>query len=406
MTQTERSLWQRGLTAAARVGLVLLVGPAGNRLGFPQPASSVSASADSAPEAAEDRDSGQGLVAEFGSVVASFKFFGDVGSQYSSIPSGDSSRSSFTAGSLVFFSSVHLDEHLQILSEVVAEFDADTNEVGFEMERLWGSYVLNDRFYLKLGREHSPVSRWNRHYHHGRLLWPAATQPFLARFEDQGGPLPVHQVGAEVGGKLQTGAGEFSYIAVVSNGRGLERTEVTNLRDHNSSKAWDVGGSYSPSGLPGFVIGADYHRDEIPPRPAPDPSTPEARETITTVFSELRLGSFETIAEFAQIRHERDSPETVFNHRSGYLQASYQSGKFTPYARIDLRSMDGGDPFFLDDDLDLDRWEGLAGIRHELGDNGAVKFEVGYGRGENRDDAGLVRRRGFTSAALQLAWGF
>lgn len=369
--------------------------------------STVRAQADPAQEEEEEEEgSGEGIVARFGGVTASFQFFGDVGAAYDSRADSSGSRTSFLAGSFDFFSAVRLNDHLQTLAEVVAEFDDDTNEIGFELERLWGQWSRNDAFYLKAGREHGPVSRWNRRYHHGRIFWPAATQPFLARFEDQGGVLPIHYAGVEVGGTLHTGAGALGYIGVVSNGRGLERTEVTNVRDRNDTKAWDAGFSFSPSGVSGLVLGANYRRDRIPPDPALGPIATETRETISTAFGELRAGRFEASAEFARIEHEGVSFGPRFRHRSWYLQMNCRREGLEPYARVDVRRMDVGDPFFIAADLDLDRWDALAGVRIDLGDQAAFKAEGGRGRAEERDGTGAVGRRGFTLSTLALQWVF
>jgi hypothetical protein len=47
-----------------------------------------------------------------------------------------------------------------------------------------------------------------------------------------------------------------------------------------------------------------------------------------------------------------------------------------------------------------------VGIRHELTAGSAIKFELGFGHGQNRDDLGAVSTDDFISAALQIAWTF
>src|SRR5262249_14008682 len=138
------------------------------------------------------------------------------------------------------------------------------SDVGVDLERLWGAWTLGDELYLKIGREHSPQSRWDRRYHHGKWLWTSATQPFLARFEDDGGPVQVHQVGLEAGGRWSTRAGVLEYTGVVANGRGEHPDDVQSFGDVNGAKAYDVGLGFSPMALNGFALGGNAHFDEIP----------------------------------------------------------------------------------------------------------------------------------------------
>jgi hypothetical protein len=363
---------------------------------------------DAEPEStstSENADS-EGLVAHIGSVTASFRFFGDVGAGYdSSLSNTTGSKANFLAGSFDVFTSARLTDHLQMLSEIVAEFEPDTNEGSIEMERLWAAWSQHDAFYVKLGREHSPVSHWNRIYHHGRIFWPAVTQPFIARFEDSDGPLPIHQSGVEIGGNVRTKAGVFGYVAVVSNGRGLTSEEVTNVRDRDNTKAWDAGVSFSPSAVPGLQFGVNYHNDRIPADPA-DPLSAAMGEEISTLWGELRAGRWEAITEGVNIDHETEAGGPKYQHRSGYLQVNCAFGHVAPYARVDTRKMAQGDRFYIGDDLDLDRWDGLVGVRLDIGSQAAFKIEAGRGRTETRDDLGAVTKEGVTFAEIGLQWFF
>lgn len=375
---------------------------------FALPARVVTAREDEDPNSTGESESAdsqpfEGLVAHMGSVTASFRFFGDVGAAYDSMRDEmEGAKANFLAGTFDFFSSVRFGDHFQVLSEIVAEFEEEDNEVGFEMERLWGQWSKSDAFYLKLGREHAPVSRWNNLYHHGRIFWPALTQPFLARFEDQGGPLPIHSSGLMMGGTVRTRAGALSYAAGILNGRGLEPTEVTNVRDHNDTKAWDAGGSYSPSWLPALVFGGNYRNDRIP---SAIPDTDDTREEIVTLFGQFRARSWEVLAEAANIDHEPPAGED-FEHRSAYLQVNYSRERWGPYGRVDVRHMDEGDPFYEVANLDLDRWDGLLGVRFDLAEQVALKIEAGFARAEQRDAVGEVTKDDGTFAGLGLQWGF
>src|SRR5258706_4324779 len=137
-------------------------------------------------------------------VQTTFRVYGDAGFKYDSRPPVGVVKGSFLVGALDFFASAQIEDHVRVLAETGVEYEPATNEAGIDLERLYGSYTLDDRLYLKIGREHSAVSRWDRRYHHGKLFWPSLTKPFLARFEDQGGPLPIHHVGLEIGGRAES----------------------------------------------------------------------------------------------------------------------------------------------------------------------------------------------------------
>ena len=65
-----------------------------------------------------------------------------------------------------------------------------------------------------------------------------------------------------------------------------------------------------------------------------------------------------------------------------------------------------GDPFYSPGNLDLDRWDGLVGVRLDLGSQAAFKIEGGYGRAEARDALGVVTKGPVAFAEIGLQWGF
>jgi hypothetical protein len=237
-----------------------------------------------------------------GPVTATFRFFGDVGAAYdsaveegakSSFPCGARSTSSRRRGSATIS---------QILSEVVAEFEPDTNEVGFELERLWGQYTWSDYFYAKLGREHS----------HGELLEPPLSpRPhLLARrhaavpraLRGSGRPAPDPCGGARARRKVRDGIGTFGYIGAVSNGRGFETTEVANVQDRNDCEGLRHRRKLLAVGLPGLLVGANYRSDSIPANPW-IPTRGCGRGDHLRVRRAAR-GRWDAIAEAATIEHD------------------------------------------------------------------------------------------------------
>jgi hypothetical protein len=348
---------------------------------------------------------GEGVGADDPEIHTTFRLFGDAGFSYESRPPAGGVHSSFAVGSIDFFASAQIEERVRVLAEAVVEFESTTNEARLDLERLWGSYTLNDHLYFKLGRERSPLSRWGRRYHHGHLFWPSVTKPFLARFEDEGGLLPIYQVGLEIGGRAQTGAGGVEYEAVLSNGRGVDREDITNAGDRNEAKAVQAGAGFAPARFPGLSFGVDLYNDTIPSDPV-DPSRARSiGERISESYLEFRGPRVEVLAEAAIIDHDDRTSGQSFEHRSAYVHLVWHKGAFSPYGRLDLRLMEQGDPFYAPGELD--RWEQVFGLRYDLGDSAAVKLEAGFGRAEERDaTSGLVTHRSVSSVAFQLAWGY
>src|SRR5262245_22937859 len=114
----------------------------------------------------EEEGLGLGLVGRYRNVKLTFQLFGDVGVNYQNPVAGDRSNAAFALGSLDFFATAQVGERFQALSETVVT--GVENATNFSQERLWGSWTVNDHLYAKLGVEHSPLSYWNRLYHHGK----------------------------------------------------------------------------------------------------------------------------------------------------------------------------------------------------------------------------------------------
>jgi hypothetical protein len=304
-----------------------------------------------------------------------------------------------------FFTS-QIGDHFHVLSETVIktrETD-DEDSIVFDQERLYGSWSFFDELYAKFGLEHSPTSRWNRIYHHGRWLELTIDRPFLARFEGTGGILPMHLAGLELGGSTSGEAGELEYLFAVSNGRGDSPTSSDDVSDQNDAKAIDAGFGVLPVCIDGFRLGGNFHYDEIPEG---DGRTHAVGEIIPSASLEYRAYPFESIAEYAIIDHDDRGADETFDNRTGYVQVGYHLGDWTPYTRFDFRAMDRGDTFYMPDDRDLDRWEQIIGVRYELFTNVALKFEIGIGETEKRDDdSGDVRDVTAVLAGFQLSWVF
>jgi hypothetical protein len=296
-----------------------------------------------------------------------------------------------------------MGDRFQVLSESV--LTGREGETHFEQERIWGAWTWSEALYTKLGLEHSPISRWNRLYHHGSWLEPTIDRPLLASFEgDADGFLPLHNSGLELGGRAHPGVGLLDYFLIVSNGRGINPTDKQRVSDRNDAKAVIVGAGFAPEGAPDLRLGVALERDDVPADSgSPNPSLQRTtHETIGSAWIESALGPLRATSEVALM--DDDNEGRSFEHRAGYLQITWPLGDWTPYARFDTKRMELGDPFLAQNNRDLDKWQQILGVRYDITSKSALKLELGYGEREERDSSGNVDERDFWTAAIQLAW--
>jgi len=333
-----------------------------------------------------------------------FRVFGDLGASYENPDS--LSNGGFGFGSLDFIVTGTMGEHLLFFSETLIE-GAGEDSIGLDQERAWAMWSMSDEFYLKMGMDHTVVSLWNRTYHHGKWLETTISRPFLATFEDDGGALPMHYVGLETGGLWQTTGGELDWTAILSNGRGPDVDNRQRVGDSNDSKAVALSLAFTPASFDALTFGVSGHMDLIPPDLSDAARLGNISESILGLFAtyECAETGAEWIGEWSTVTHDDAASGTTYDHNLAYLQVERSIENWTPYTRFDMKNMDMGDPYFSPLNQDLDRWQQTIGLRKEIADGAALKFEVGFGRGEVRGIGG-VQTDDIITAALQLSWTF
>ena len=91
-----------------------------------------------------------------------------------------------------------------------------------------------------MGRYHTSIGYYNTAYHHGKWFQTAVGRPFLFRFEDEGGILPIHNVGVSVQGRIPSGKLGLNYVAEMGNGRtsrSLDLSPVQNVVSEKNGKS-------------------------------------------------------------------------------------------------------------------------------------------------------------------------
>jgi hypothetical protein len=311
-------------------------------------------------------------------------FAGDVDASRTTTNAG-SEPASFALGPVDTLARARLVQHASALAEVVLEDDG-SGHYGFDVERLEVSWEPKQWLRLTAGRFHTPLGWWNTAHHHSHWMSTTVDAPLLMRYEDDGGPLPMHTVGLELSGTVPF-AGDLAleYAAAAGNGRGPTSDPPQDFSDVDSRKsalaALHLKWRALRTGVAAYVDGVHL--------PA---GGPLLLEQIAVADATWIDGTFELVAEGAILRHEV-AGRIAWNH-GGYVQAAWQATELLkPYVRLER--------FFRDrDELYLTTpttTEGLGGLRVDFIANAALKLEGAWARIEGNDSA---------TARAQLSWMF
>jgi hypothetical protein len=325
--------------------------------------------------------------------------FGDVGAQgYTHVPD------TFEFGSLDLFMHARLSDRVSVLGEVLFIAAAD-NSIDLDIERLLLQYRQSDYLTASIGRYHTWVGYYNTAFNKGEFLETTTDRPFMYSFDDQGGVLPMQEVGVNVTGKIPSGKLGLNYVAEVGNGRawGPDSEPAQNNQDANNSKSINGGLFMRPDKLSGLQLGFSVRYDQLSV-----PGPPTVHETIATTHAVFVNGNYEILNEAALVRHvEPGGP--VFETSAFYTQFSRAFKAFRPYFRYQYFNAPSDDPVYiyaspnayapLDVTTFVGRLNGPSlGLRYDFTEHSALKVQ--YDRFSLR---GLDSENGLTT---QVAFTF
>jgi hypothetical protein len=288
---------------------------------------------------------------------------------------GDNGRgdtTSFTLGQLDLFVTSDISEKFGFLSEIVFEAGQD-NVFTVDLERYLLQYSPNDYFNLSAGRFHSAIGYYNTAYHHSTWLQTATGRPFLFQFEDDGGILPIHNVGVSATGLIPSGRLGLHYVAEAGNGRASHsRTAeaVQNIVDDNNGKSFNLALFVRPEAVRGLQAGFSVYHDGLTPT-----ALPEIRENIFDVYAVLSRPTFEWLNEALLIRHAPDGTSRVFDTPGFYSQISRRFGEYRPYFRYQYVNASDAEPVFPQVGL---RHGPSVGLRYDPTESVALKLQYDY----------------------------
>jgi hypothetical protein len=282
---------------------------------------------------------------------------------------------SFALGQVNLFVTSDVSEKFKFLSEIVFEAGRD-NVFGVDVERMLLTYSLNDYFNLSVGRYHTAIGFYNTAYHHSTWFQTTTGRPFLFEFEDRGGILPIHNVGASLFGRIPSGRFGLHYIAEVGNGRASRSPlseGVQNVLDENNRKAVNFAVFARPEAVRGLQTGFSIYRDLLAPE-----NSPRIGETIFAAHAVYIGLRFEWLNEALVIRHAPQGMPHVFHTPGFYTQVSKRFGVYRPYFRYQYVNAAQNEPVFFTD-VGL-RHGPSVGLRYDMTEFAALKLQYDYTR--------------------------
>jgi hypothetical protein len=304
------------------------------------------------------------------------RLFGDVGYEVSD---QKSSINSFHIGTLDLFMTGVLTDRVSVLGEVLF-IPLKDNSIGVDIERLLLQYQQNDYFNMAIGRYHSSIGYYNTAFHQGAWFQTTVDRPFMYAFDDQGGFLPLQEVGMRVSGQIPSGNLGLNYVAEVGNGRAhlFGSDPAQNFQDTSNGKSFNVALYSRPRGIPGLQVGFSIYHDHLTFSDNDDHG-----ELISTAYVVYANSKYEFLNEGMLVRHSGSltgAPE-IFHTPGFYTQFSRRFGKYRPYFRYSYVNAGVAEPIYGDpaDGPIVGRRNGPSfGLRYDLNDHAAFKLQYDH----------------------------
>lgn len=297
-------------------------------------------------------------------------FFGDTGFQIGQyfVP-----NSSFELDEFDMFVTARLSDKVSALGEVLFTSNSD-NSIGVDVERMYLKYKQSDYLAATIGRIHTDLGYYNTAFNRGDYFQTAVGRPTLLEFDDQGGFLPLQDLGIVLDGKIPSGKLGLNYVFEVTNGReyGLNVTPSQNNADTNNSKAVNVNLSAKPEWGHGLDLGISVRHDYLS-----DVNDLHVSEIIPIVYAVFTDFKYEFLNEGTIIRHTLPDGQ-IFHTTAFYSQFSRGFGPYRPYFRYDYVNAPLNDPIYGNpaEIAVVGRINGpTAGLRYDFTAHTAVKVQ-------------------------------
>lgn len=339
--------------------------------------------------------------------------FADVGAAWSSGNDPGKLRG-FNAGTLDLYLTPQFGERVKGLAELVVEYGQDGG-VAVDLERLQLGYTVSDALTVWLGRFHTPYGLWNTAFHHGANLQTSISRPRFIEFEDKGGILPSHSVGAWASGKTALGTGKLTYDAYVANGtRIADRTlDFSAYTDGNANKMLGGNLGYQAGGaLGGLTLGVHAFGSTVPVHDTTDAVISNTKLRMAGAYIGYDENDWEVIGEYYHFANVDLGANQRHASNIGFLQVGRTIGAWTPFVRFEKAALDPGDNYFRSQASGQSYRRAAFGVRYALDPKSSFKFELGdtrEGAVDLIDETGAVApftARSYRRAAFQYSVAF
>jgi hypothetical protein len=287
-------------------------------------------------------------------------------------------------GALDIFLDPQLGEHTRSLFELTFEVD-EHGSVEPDLERAQIGYQFSDAATVWIGRFHTPFGYYNTAFHHGQEIATSLRRPRFLLFEDQGGVMPNHTVGAWLTGAERLSDGKVTYDVFVGNGQAISAGTIDPRSggvDHGGAIYGGNLGYVFGDTLNGLKVGASAFRSNI--------SDDQEIGRVTRVdnagiYFAYDTDEFEHLGEFYRF-NDTDLTGRGPGRRSsaGFLQLAWRLPLATPYIRYERAVLDQNDNYFALQADGMSYYRTAVGLRFDLDLKSALKLELARTKNTDR----------------------
>jgi hypothetical protein len=304
-----------------------------------------------------------------------FTFHGYADADFDRDVNGMSDDKRFALGEVDLFGSERLSDRLTALVELVLETDNQSlvADIPVNVERMLLEIRGNRYFNLDIGSYRTAIGFYNMAFLRGSWLQTAVSRPLIYTFEDQGGILPLHNVGLSANGEIPSGLLGLHYIAEVGSSRNAGQNNVSPY-DSADNGAVNMALYARPRRWSGFQTGFSSYHDRFSPLLGVD----YLNRSLWTAYAVYQGHGIEFLNEGMLVTY-RQSADSYGRIPTAYSQIGYRVRPgWMPYARYEFANAAGRNQSDLARQFTPWRLVELGGVRYDLNDFTALKFEIGH----------------------------
>ncbi len=282
-----------------------------------------------------------------------------------------------SVGSLDFYLAPRLGGQVVSLAELIFEV-GPSGMVGTDLERMQIGYEFGDAATLWIGRFHTPYGYVNTALHHGVWIDDALRRPKFLNFEDHGGVMPSHAVGAWLTGAQPEGEGKIRYDLYVGNGQQIQGGLIDMQSGGNEHGTQMLGArlayQWYQGPLDGLILGLDGFTDKV----SNQQTLTLTRLNMGGLYAVYDTDSWENILEAYLFRDTNlnGGPASVRRSDAWFAQFAYRARWGLPYVRYERAALDQQDLYFAGQQFGASYHRSALGIRFDLNAKSSLKFEV------------------------------